>query len=149
MLPDGTLIAADNRGFIRSYSTKGQVATVAGIIATPGPGPAGPYIEGVPPTQVNAGRPISLAAARDGTWYFTDGFRDYLHQVTPDGISTLLAGGGSTNSARATGAAPRAIGLSVIGGVAVGPDGVYVRHASPPAVWRDRHPPTNGRHRPR
>jgi RHS repeat-associated protein len=132
--PDGSVYVVDGSArVVRRYDLNGVVTTVAGVACGIGGGscPKGLDAYGIPATQANVGSPEHIAMASDGSYYLTDNFRPRVIRISPKRVATLLAQGGSLpnwpeeGTQHGDGVPATDIELWRVGGVAVGPDGVY------------------------
>jgi RHS repeat-associated protein len=129
--PDGSVyVVGASLQVVRRYDLDGTVTTVAGVACTGGTCPKGVENYGVPATQAKLGSPQKIAIAPDGSYYLTDSYRERVIRVSQN-IVTLLAQGESLpnwpekGTQHGDGVPATDIELGRVGGVAVGPDGVY------------------------
>jgi RHS repeat-associated protein len=118
--PDGSFYFADSgNDRVRRVGTDGIITTVAGS------GTRGFSGDGGPATQANLGAPFDVAVAPDGSFYIVDSQNNRIRRVSPDGIITSVAGGGSSSPGDGGPATQASLSLFISGGVAVGPDGSF------------------------
>jgi RHS repeat-associated protein len=125
--PDGSFYVSTtgNGGVhdhIRKIDPNGVISTLVG---TGVPGFSG---DGGPAALAQINHPRGLALSTDGSLYFVDWFNNRVRRISPDGIITTVAGGGScaTSSCGDGGPAAQAR-LNQPQRVALGPDGsLYV-----------------------
>ncbi|HEU0037020.1 MAG TPA: hypothetical protein VFQ53_40695 [Kofleriaceae bacterium] len=83
----GNLIFADtDNNRIRKVDTAGIMTTIAGT------GVAGYAGDDGPATQAQINRPVDVAAAPDGSIYFTDVYNSCVRKIDPAGIITRVVG---------------------------------------------------------
>jgi len=112
--PDGSVFIGDENDRVWKLAPDGSLTTVAGT---------GSYIysasdDGGPAIDAAVPNPLGLAVAPDGTLYIASGTR--VRKVSPDGIITTVAGGGSTFQ---DGMPATEIALTSIHGIALAADG--------------------------
>lgn len=118
--PDGTAYVSDNYlNIVKKITPDGAVSHFVGVASSTGGSTDGPR---------NTARfygPGALAVHSDGTIYVADRKNHTIRKVTPEGVTSTLAGtAGSPGSADGVGPAARFVAP---GGLAVAPDGtVYV-----------------------
>ncbi len=112
--PDGTLLLADSL-IIRAIAPGGTIRTVAGN------GTHGFSGDGGPATEAQLWYPWGLAIDGTGNLYIADSSNFRVRKVTPGGIITTVAGGGTVLYANGVPAATAALGS--VYGVAVDPAG--------------------------
>jgi sugar lactone lactonase YvrE len=89
--PDGSLLVADHHhGCIRRVSPTGIITSVVGRC-----GNQGFSGDGGPATAARLDDPIGIAQDRFGNLYIADEQNHRLRRVSPDGVITTVAGGGS------------------------------------------------------
>jgi len=114
--PDGSLYFAEGNR-VRRVGPDGIISTVAGS------GSSGFAGDGGPATQALLASPTGVALGPDGSLYIGDNGNHRIRRVTPDGIISTVAGGGSGD---AQGVPATQIDLAAgsgVNGLAVGPDG--------------------------
>ena len=85
--PAGNLIFADTINHrIRRIDGDGIISTIAGT------GEAGYSGDGGPATEAQVNNPVDVAAAEDGTIYFTDVLNSCVRKIDPDGIVSAAVG---------------------------------------------------------
>lgn len=103
--------ADDNR--VRKIAPSGIISTFAGN------GHAGFSGDGGPASAAQLRTPYGLAADRTGNIYIADLGNARIRRVSPDGIISTFAGGGSTGPVQANGGAATAIALNSPRNIAV------------------------------
>ena len=83
---------------IRRVSTDGTITTVAGD-GSACAGPTAVCGDGGPATSAQLGRPQGLDIDGSGNIYFADADDNRIRKVSPDGVITTVAGGGSATCA--------------------------------------------------
>jgi RHS repeat-associated protein len=148
--PDGSLYLATtydnfNVGLIRKITPDGVINTIAGVYYTTSyqsNGDGGPALD----ARLNA--PVDLLLAPDGNLYigetplyrYSGGNLSRIRAISPSGIITTIAGGGSNNDTQADVLGVRAREWSALpdpGRMALGPDGsLYVPFPNAATVAR-------------
>ena len=88
--PDGSLFIADAGGRVRKVNPAGLITTVAG-----GGTPADGLGDDGPATAAALSAPRGVAVAADGTVFVADTGHDRVRKVTPAGVISTVAGGGT------------------------------------------------------
>ena len=115
--PDGSFYLADRENNrIRKLAPDGTVSTVAGT------GRMGYSGDGGPATEAKLNRPLAVAAAPDGSVYFSDSYNNRVRRIDPSGLITTVAGTGVQGFSGEDGPASETQ-LSNPVGVALDPDG--------------------------
>jgi len=119
VLSDGGFLIADTgNSRVRRVSPTGTITTVAGT-GTPGfSGDGGPATA----AQLGMNSPYSLTVTPDGGFLLTDGTNSRVRRVSPNGVTTTIAGTG-VRGFSGDGGAATAAQLDTPMGVATTPDG--------------------------
>ncbi|MCK4945722.1 MAG: hypothetical protein KAS59_05625, partial [Alphaproteobacteria bacterium] len=113
--PDGSLYIADTYSYrIRKVDPYGIITTVAGN------GSRGRSGDGGSATEAEMNRPADIAIDSNSNIYIADTENRYIRKVSPDGIITRIAGGGTDYG---SGGSATNVRLYYPYGVAIGPDG--------------------------
>src|SRR5205807_2618751 len=97
-LADPLSVAVDAAGniYLGEYAGKIRKVTPDGIITTiAGTGDSGFSGDGGPALQAQLYAPYGIAVDTAGIIYVADTFNSRIRKITPDGIITTLAGGGT------------------------------------------------------
>lgn len=120
--PDGSLYVADTGGRVRKVSPASVISTIAG-----GGIPADGLGDNGPATAARLLAPRGVAVSADGTVFVTDTGHDRVRKVTPAGVISTVAGGGTPADGLGDGLPGPQAALSGPTDVVVGGDGdLYV-----------------------
>ncbi|MGQ9524333.1 MAG: NHL domain-containing protein [Armatimonadota bacterium] len=120
--PDGLLYIADAAG-----ARVGRIESDGFVTLLAGTGSIGFSGDGGPAVQATLMMPADVAVAVDGSVYIADAGNGRVRRISPDGVITTIAGGGSPSDGIGDGGPAVRARLDFPSSVAVGPDGsVYV-----------------------
>jgi RHS repeat-associated protein len=116
--PDGSVFfSEDDSAVIRRIAPDGTISVYAGT------GTAGFAGDGGPALAAQFDRPLGLALAPDGTLYIADGNNSRVRAISPQGIISTFAGGGTSSTTNGDGGPATAAYIAGPHAVALGPDG--------------------------